>query len=76
MLTPTLLKELYEVIREMGNIFETCSLSRKTWRNISEPQTLETHCQETKPVIEPEPALETHTGKFINGRKIGLKVDF
>ena len=48
----------------MGNVFETCSLSKKASRNIAEPESLENLGGREK-VIEPEAALETHTGKFL-----------
>ena len=46
----------------MGNMFETCSLSKKASRNISEPTSLEDMNYEK--VFEPETALETRTGKI------------
>ena len=49
----------------MGNVFETCSLSKKASRNIAEPESLENLGGREK-VIEPEAALETHTGKFLH----------
>ena len=45
----------------MGNVFETCSISKKASRNISEPELLQDTRMREK-VIEPETALETHTG--------------
>ena len=47
----------------MGNVFETCSLSKKASRNISEPESLE-DIERGEKIIEPETALETQTGKF------------
>ena len=47
----------------MGNVFETCSISKKASRNISEPELLQDTRMREK-VIEPETALETHTGMF------------
>ena len=49
----------------MGNVFETCSLSKKASRSIVEPESLENLGGREK-VIEPEAALETHTGKFLH----------
>ena len=43
-------------------MFETCSLSKKASRNISEPTSLEDMNYEK--VFEPEAALETRTGKI------------
>ena len=47
----------------MGNVFETCSLSKKASRNISEPESLDDIGRKEK-MIEPEAPLETYTGKF------------
>ena len=47
----------------MGNVFETCSISKKASRNISEPKLLQDTGMREK-VIEPEAALETHIGMF------------
>ena len=46
----------------MGNVFETCSISKKASINISEPTSLEDMNYEK--VFEPETALETRTGKI------------
>ena len=48
----------------MGNVFETCSLSKKAPRNIYEPESLDDIGRKEK-MIEPEAPLETYTGKFI-----------
>ena len=48
---------------KMGNVFETCSISKKASRNISEPELLQDTGMREK-IIEPEAALETHTGMF------------
>ena len=59
----------------MGNVFETCSISKKASRNISEPKLLQDTGMREK-VIEPEAALETHTGshkmRHINGSYSGV----
>ena len=47
----------------MGNVFETCSLSKKASRNIYEPESLDDIGRKEK-MIEPEAPLETYTGKF------------
>lgn len=47
----------------MGIVFETCSISKKASRDISEPELLQDTGMKEK-VIEPEAALETHTGMF------------